>query len=97
MGPENIQHYSPGIGTLDRPVSYKVKELLRLGNIKKVHDDEYICLPILGYNTTTYRLTRRPDGSFQCQCQGFRKYNTCAHRQALYKAFDIKENQGSLF
>jgi hypothetical protein len=97
MPESDIQHYNVAARTLEQPISYKVRKLLDLGCIKKINQDEYICLPILGYNSTTYRLTRRADGSFQCQCQGFKKYNACAHRQALYSAFEIDERQGTLF
>lgn len=94
-----IQSYNHEAGSLQQPQSHKVKKLLALGCLKKAHQDLWLCRPILGYNTTTYRLIRTPTGDFQCECQGYHKYGHCSHLTALHilmeKEGDVK--QGSLF
>jgi len=45
----------------------------------------FICLPIKGYNSTTYRLWIKKDGSGECSCQ-FNQTNSidCSHLIALF-------------
>ena len=70
----------------------KAQKFLENGSI--VYDSEnkqYLCLPIKGYNSTTYRLKYDDKiKDFSCSCQSFTtksrkgEYPDCSHRIALY-------------
>jgi len=79
-----IQRYEDITGTLARPHSYKVRKILEHNCLRKVGKDTWNCLPIAGYNVTTYRLTKMPSGSYSCSCQGHKKRGACSHSAALH-------------
>lgn len=97
--PEAVQWYDIDKEVLIHPYRHKIEKILKLGCLKKVHNDLYLVQPILGYNKTEYRLERRPDGRFWCNCQGFKKYNHCSHSEALRLKLksEGEQLQGSLF
>ncbi len=77
-----IQHYNPAAKTFSQPVNAKVKKLIELGLINKLSDGVYSISPIPGYNITNYTV-RELMGRLTCNCQGYRKYNRCAHADAV--------------
>ena len=56
----------------------------------------FICLPIKGYNKTTYRMNKLKNGSFDCSCQFYNKVSQfweqpiCSHTLALYLYLKLK-------
>lgn len=89
----DIQYYNERLEKLIHPWKRKIEKLVRMGKIQKVSDDEYLCHPILGYNTRKYVMNRTTTGSFRCNCQGFNKRGDCSHIQALYIVMDDKERE----
>jgi hypothetical protein len=81
------------------PQKVKIRKFLENGCIKKEDDNTYVCLPLLGYNISTYTIKRRPDGRFSCNCQGYNKRGDCSHVQAVYLKMgdDVSLTQGVLF
>jgi hypothetical protein len=79
---ETIQHYNAGTRTFAQPVNQKVKKLLELGLISRITDGLYQCLPIPGYNITTYTI-RELMGRLTCNCQRGRKELECSHVRAV--------------
>jgi len=79
---ETIQHYNAGTRTFEQPVSQKIKKLLELGLVRKITDGLYQCLPIPGYNITTYTI-RELMGRLACNCQRGRKGLECSHVRAV--------------
>lgn len=63
-------------------VNHKVKKLVELGKIVRVTDGIYQCLPIPGYNISTYTI-REYFGRLLCNCQAGRKGRDCSHIQAV--------------
>lgn len=94
---ESIQHYNQQTQTLEHPWAHKILKLLEHGCIKKINTDEYVCLPIPGYNVRQYRIVRQLSGLFKCNCQGFNKRGDCSHVQALYQIIGKDQKQGVLF
>lgn len=92
-----VQYYDHTTRTLDHPQKHKIAKLLEHGCIQKVNQDEFLCLPITGYNVRRYNLTRTPTGGFKCNCQGFTKRQDCSHIQALYLIIGPDQKQGVLF
>lgn len=79
---KTIQCYEASTKTFEQPVSYKVKKLLELKLISKQSDGLFRCLPIPGYNSTTYTI-REIASSLFCNCQAGRKGRECAHIRAV--------------
>lgn len=77
-----IQKYNPETKSLEQPVEYKVRKIIELNRLVKQAEDRWHCIPIPGYNSTTYVITRGANG-WICNCQGFSKKNTCSHERAL--------------
>ena len=99
MPRDQIQFYNPNTQTLQHPQSYKIRKFLEAGCLKKVHQDLWECRPLLGYNSTTYRLRRTQIGDFDCNCQGYYKYKACSHTMALEVLLKQQGDakQGSMF
>lgn len=79
---ETIQSYDASTKTFAQPVNQKVRKLLELGKISKVTDGIYQCLPIPGYNITTYTI-KEHFGQLICNCQMGRKGRECSHVRAV--------------
>jgi len=79
---ETIQHYDAKTKTFEHPVNQKVKKLLELGKISRVTYGVYQCLPIPGYNITTYTI-KEHFGQLICNCQMGRKGRECSHVRAV--------------
>ena len=79
---ETIQKYNAHERKLEKPFTYKVRRILELARLVKHAEDRWVCLPIKGYNSTQYTLTKIEDG-WSCSCQGYGKKRTCSHEQAL--------------
>ena len=95
-----IQCYDPILKRLKNTQRAKIKKLIENKCIRYVGNNTYICLPIKGYNKTTY-IIRRSDiyeCGFECNCQGFQtkvkkgEYPICSHIGAVYEY--IKGNGG---
>jgi hypothetical protein len=56
----------------------------------------FVCLPIKGYNKTTYRMEKLKDGTFNCSCQFYNKVSKdwdqpiCSHILALWLYLKLK-------
>lgn len=79
---EAVQRYDVGTKKLTQPLSYKVRRILELGLIARITDGVYQCLPIPGYNITTYTIKEQM-GRLICNCQAGRKGRECSHSQAV--------------
>jgi hypothetical protein len=97
MNHKEIQHWNLALKKLEHPQKTKIKKFLENGCIVKVNDDTFNCVPLLGYNSTTYTMKRGPEGTFNCNCQGFNKRLDCSHVQALYLKIGKDSAQGVLF
>jgi hypothetical protein len=80
-----IQYWNELEQKLQFPITTKIKKLVEGQRIKGASpgsDHDYECLPIAGYNVTTYRLWINA-GGIRCSCQGFNKKGNCSHERAL--------------
>ncbi len=76
----------------------KAVKFLENGSIVyDIENKQYLCLPIKGYNSSTYRLKYDEKiKDFSCSCQGFMtklrhgEYPDCCHRIALYLFLKIE-------
>lgn len=93
----SVQYYNVALEKLEHPQKAKIRKFLDHGCIVKINNDTYNCLPLLGYNTTTYTIRRGPTGNFRCNCQGFNKRFDCSHVQTLYLLIERDCKQGVLF
>lgn len=91
MDTATIQRYNHTKQALEKPLSHKVKKLIELGLVRKVTDGVYECLPIPGYNITTYTI-RETMGKLVCNCQAGRKGRECSHIQAVRLFKEKTEN-----
>lgn len=89
--PENVQYYSHHAKECRNSQQHKIDKFLEHHCIQ--YDQEkkvYYCLPIEGYNKTTYTI-RKKDGELVCDCQycqtKLRKGEDamCSHIGALYE------------
>ena len=64
----SIQYYDAILEKLQYPQADKIKKIITNGCLQKIHEDLYVCNPILGYNTTAYTLKRNHLGTFRCNC-----------------------------
>lgn len=74
---------NPYLETFTRVAQYKAHRLIRLSRVHKVNDSEYLVLPILGYNSTTYKI-KPIMGKLTCTCQRGRKDAHCTHALAVF-------------
>jgi hypothetical protein len=88
--PEEVQYYSHHYLELAQSQRHKAECFVRLGKIVYEPSEKiFLCLPIQGYNTRTYRLVPR-EGKVECNCQGYQKKlklygeGCCSHQGALY-------------
>lgn len=73
---------------------HKAREFNRLKLIRYLGNGRFCCLPIQGYNQTTYVLEKK-EGSWTCSCQWFCKQGlTCSHLQALFLFFSNQNGEG---
>ena len=98
-----VQFYSHHAQELKRTQKDKIRKLIEFGCIEyDANEKHYICKPIKGYNTRTYKLVTSKEFGFVCNCQGFnaklRKYResplgapkpSCSHIGALYEHFAL--------
>jgi hypothetical protein len=99
------QAWNTKLERLEHPQKLKIRKFVEHGCILRVDKDTYSCLPLLGYNSTTYTMRRTQDGSWRCNCQGFHAaekrhgQGDCSHLQALYicMAKDDNDGMGTLF
>lgn len=97
LTPKNVQYYCSHTGELKHSQIHKASIFVELGLIQYDSLNKcYYCLPIDGYNSTTYTLTKGKVGYF-CNCQCCRNkirdgtYNpdiedlrACSHLMALH-------------
>lgn len=71
----------------------KAKKLVDMNLVKPVSDNKWDILPIKGYNSTTYRVTKAQFAdSYECNCQGYSKYgDRCSHTVAVKFYEEIEE------
>ena len=86
----NVQYYDLAHRCLAVPQSYKVRRILEYGCLVPT-EEGWECLPIAGYNTRTYTITKNHhfECGWECNCQGFQskvrkgKEPYCSHINAL--------------
>jgi len=79
---ETLQRWNHNKEKLEKSPAYKVKRFVELKRIIKIKEGEWKCLPVQGYNITTYTMIKDLAG-WRCNCQGFSKREDCSHLQAL--------------
>jgi hypothetical protein len=81
-----IQSYDHENQRLAHSQSYKVRRILENHCLEQVNENLWVCKPIEGYNSRTYKLSRVfVWEKFSCNCQGFNKKGICSHVVALQK------------
>lgn len=99
--PAEVQYYSSKEHLLKKTQTDKALKLVELERIGyDSASKSFYCLPIEGYNKTTYALKRATENEFgfECDCQGFqtRKKNagagSCSHVLALHYWF-VRRNK----
>jgi len=93
----DIQYYDTILQKLKHPQANKIRKIIELERLERIHADLYICKPIQGYNVTAYTLMRNQIGEFSCNCQSYRFRGRCSHSAALHVILSNKEKQGTLF
>lgn len=84
---------NPYLETFSHAAQYKAQKLLRLSRIHKATDGEYLVLPILGYNSTTY-VVKEIMGKLTCNCQRGRSGRRCSHMLAVHLFIEHTEKAG---
>jgi len=75
----------------------KSRNFLEASCIKLVEKNKWECLPLPGYNKTTYKIELRDDGYF-CNCQGYNtklkkgEEPTCSHIIAIKQFMFMRGN-----
>lgn len=99
MKTNEVQFYSRHAKELKYSQRHKSLKFLKHGCIKYEKEKQaFLCLPLEGYNSTTYEMVRSKEFGFECDCQGFqtklKKFKegsgikpTCSHIGALYEYF----------
>lgn len=89
---EEIQRYDHTRKILTKSQQYKIRKLVEHKCIKRTGPDTWLCLPIQGYNSTTYKITRDVAG-IHCNCQFYVMNSSitggtkdCAHIGAMILA-----------
>lgn len=97
--PVDVQYFSKILGECVQSQHHKARKFIEHECLQWDPDRKcFICLPIPGYNSTTYSLFHTKD-SFQCDCQAFvKKYKEsghgfCSHVLALLIFLKRKENE----
>lgn len=81
---ERVQRFNEALGQLEKSYQHKVRKIIEHQCLEQINPRDYICKPIAGYNTTTYRLNFIPImAKYGCSCQGYKIYNRCSHVEAL--------------
>lgn len=105
--PSTVQYFDHVIGELMHSQEHKARKFIEYDCIK--YDAQmrvFYCGPIPGYNTRTYTMSKNSNGSFSCNCQGYRKkeaegkFAFCSHIAALiiwFKSRPLKPEQLSFF
>jgi hypothetical protein len=68
----------------------KAKKFLENNCIKRISQQKWHCLPLEGYNSTTYLISFID--SWDCNCQGFSNNQNCSHILAV-KQYEYMEKQ----
>jgi len=64
-------------------IDSKAEQIISLGLLKKVNDNAYICRPLPGNSTPRTLIRNVMNGSWSCDCQGFKASKNCSHKVAL--------------
>ena len=79
----NVCHWFEKEGVLYGTQKSKAKRFLYDNCIKKIDENNFKCLPIIGYNKTTHSLSHTLLNGWKCSCQFNRKNNKeCSHIMA---------------
>jgi hypothetical protein len=80
---EGLPFFNAETGKLEGDQASKARKLVSLGLVRRAEfKDTFDILPIEGYNTTTYVVSRDGIG-WSCTCQWARKGRTCSHQLAV--------------
>lgn len=103
LSPQDIQYWDEWRQELTQVQRTKSEKFVNLDLIKYIGENKFICEPISGYNVTTHQITKDPQWTWRCSCQGFvtkeREHNTgellvrpfCSHIHALLMSFRLKK------
>lgn len=65
---EDVQYFSHHAGELKHSQQHKIQKFIEHDCIQYAGDGVFQCLPIPGYNTRTYCMTKGTNGEFLCTC-----------------------------
>jgi hypothetical protein len=97
--PNPVQYYSHHAKELKHSQKDKIRKFIENDCIEYEGDNVFLCHPIPGYNSTTYRMTSIGHGEFECDCQGYQTRKkayergaeqtrpSCSHIGALFEHF----------
>lgn len=96
---DEVQFYSSKEHLLSHKQSWKALKFVELDKIKYDQNARcFVCLPIDGYNSTSYAMVPNKENEFgfECDCQGFQTkkkkagvgHAHCSHVLALHYYFD---------
>jgi hypothetical protein len=95
--PRNVQFYSERERDLLQTQKNKILKLIEHDCIQYSGNGIFICKPLIGYNSTTYKLEKNSWGDFECTCQAHQmkkkkgEYFFCSHIGALTESFARKK------
>lgn len=95
--PQTVQYFDHVKGQLKHSQEHKAKKFIEHDCIVYDRTGIFYCGPIPGYNSRTYSIQKQADGTFACNCQGFRKRELegeigfCSHIAALIKWFEKRK------
>lgn len=80
-----VQLYSAHAKLLMHTQQEKIKKFIENECIEYAGGNTYLCHPIEGYNSTTYKIIRN-NGQMECNCQWYTKNKlNCSHIGAVYE------------
>jgi hypothetical protein len=97
---QRVQEYNEELGKLEKSHRNKVEKIIENHCLQELSQGQWICKPIVGYNSTTHRLDLIPiAGKYSCSCQGHRSHGRCSHVDALVIVLRLRGEklQPSLF
>lgn len=90
---KGVQFYSEHAKELLYSQRNKILRFLECRCLEYDGDGVFLCLPIPGYNKTTYSMKKNVVGDWECSCQFYQKYKKlgevrfCSHLGALFEFF----------
>lgn len=87
-----LMYYDHVTKELSEGIEYKASKLVKLGCVKTVSRDKWIIKAIPGYNKVDKVVYNTTYEGWSCNCQGFKRYNTCSHIRAVMLSMRGKDD-----